>query len=101
MFVFSILFYHIKIQKSIVRCTRSCTPDIFLIEIFIFFCRKKIKRQERKFLSVQQAKKLLAPTIRFLYSIDKVQKYITVDFDTGEKTFVFPSAFEMGFLELK
>ena len=50
MFVFVILFYHIKIQKSIVRCTRSCTPDIFLIEIFIFFCRKKIKRQERRFL---------------------------------------------------
>ena len=33
--------------------------------------------------------------------IDKAQKYIKVDFGQGEKTFVFPSAFEMGFLELK
>ena len=32
--------------------------------------------------------------------IDKAQKYIKVDFGQGEKTFVFPSAFEMGFLEL-
>ena len=53
MFVFVILFYHIKIQKSIVRCTRSCTPDIFLIEIFIFFCSKKKKRQESKFLPLK------------------------------------------------
>ena len=43
MFVFVILFYHIKIQKSIVRCTRSCTPDIFLRESFIFFCRRNEK----------------------------------------------------------
>ncbi len=33
--------------------------------------------------------------------IDKVQKHIKVDFGAGKKTFVFPSAFEMGFLELK
>ena len=33
--------------------------------------------------------------------IDKAQKYIKVDFGQGEKTFVFPAAFEMGFLELK
>ena len=33
--------------------------------------------------------------------IDKAQKYIKVDFGQGEKTFVFPSAFEIGFLELK
>ena len=33
--------------------------------------------------------------------IDKAQKCIKVDFGQGEKTFVFPSAFEMGFLELK
>ncbi len=33
--------------------------------------------------------------------IDKAQKYIKVDFGAGEKTFVFPSAFEMGFLKLK
>ena len=32
--------------------------------------------------------------------IDKAQKYIKVDFGQGEKTFVFPSAFEMGFLRL-
>ena len=33
--------------------------------------------------------------------IDKAQKYIKIDFGQGEKTFVFPSAFEMGFLEIK
>ena len=33
--------------------------------------------------------------------IDKAQKYIKVDFGTGEKTFVFPSAFEQEFLKLK
>ena len=33
--------------------------------------------------------------------IDKAQKYIKVDFGQGEKTFVFPSCFEMGFLEIK
>ena len=37
MFVFVILFYHIKIQKSIVRCTRSCTPEIFLKDFYLFF----------------------------------------------------------------
>ena len=33
--------------------------------------------------------------------IDKAQKYIKVDFGQGEKTFVFPSSFIDGFLELK
>ena len=33
--------------------------------------------------------------------IDKSQKYIKVAFSVGEKNFLFPSAFEMGFLKLK
>ena len=32
MFVFITLFYHIKMQKSILNCTRTCTPDVFLRE---------------------------------------------------------------------
>ena len=36
MFVFVILFYHTFFIKSIVRCTRSCTPDYFY-NISLFF----------------------------------------------------------------
>ncbi len=36
-----------------------------------------------------------------IINIDKAQKYVKVDFGQGEKTSVFPSAFEMGFLEIK
>ena len=50
MFVSVILFYHIKMGKSILNCTRTCTPDIFLKEFLSFFVVKRKKRQERKFL---------------------------------------------------
>lgn len=33
--------------------------------------------------------------------IDKVQKHIRVTFAIGEKTFIFPDAFKMGFLKMK
>ena len=33
--------------------------------------------------------------------IDKAQKYIQVDFGSGEKTFVMPDCFEQGFLEIQ
>ena len=37
MFVFVILFYHNFAIKSIVRCTRSCTPDYFSESFLIVF----------------------------------------------------------------
>ena len=33
--------------------------------------------------------------------IDKAQKHIRVTFAIGEKTFIFPDAFKMGFLKMK
>lgn len=33
--------------------------------------------------------------------IDKLQKYIKIAFSVGEKMFIYPSAFEKGFLEIK
>ena len=33
--------------------------------------------------------------------IDKAQKHIRVTFAVGEKTFIFPDAFKMGFLKMK
>ncbi len=35
-----------------------------------------------------------------IVSIDKARKYIRVSFPIGEKTFVMPSCFEMGFLKV-
>ena len=32
--------------------------------------------------------------------VDKVKKYITVVFSVGEKVFVMPSCFDLGFLKL-
>ena len=44
MFVFVILFYHNFSIKSIVRCTRSCTPDYFFESFLIVFVESYCNR---------------------------------------------------------